>query len=203
MRHACESVYILYGLGHVKSKNCTMFSACIICLQHTLAATYSAEHVESTTIVCFREPHNIGSPLISTMKPDIDCFVSPTAKDASEYATNEGIKGVSDVEVGGKEQNHDRFDILEILEDNHQNLDIPDQSKSCLVGDKLLDESFRFRNEIKVGESPVNKNIVINGVTSICGVSVVIPDTIGPVEPVPKYLESAEDNEEAAWDLQD
>ncbi len=29
-----------------------------------------------------------------------------------------------------------------------------------------------------------------------------IPDTLGPVEPLPEYLGQAEDNEEAAWDLQ-
>ena len=78
LRTACESVYIRYGRGHVKSKNCTIFSACSICLQHILAATYSAEQVES---------HSIGTPLIKMTKPDIDCLVSPTAKDASVYAT--------------------------------------------------------------------------------------------------------------------
>ena len=56
-----------------------MFSACLICLQHTLAATYSAEQVESTTTVCLRDPHNIGTQLIITTKPDMDCLVSPTA----------------------------------------------------------------------------------------------------------------------------
>ncbi len=43
-----------------------------------------------------------------------------TALKATAQPRNEGIKGVSDAEVGGKEQNHDRFDILEILEDNHK-----------------------------------------------------------------------------------
>ena len=87
LRHACESVYIRYGFGQVKSKNWTIFSACSICLQHTLAATYSAEQVESTTTVCFRDPHRIGTPLIKMTKPDMDCLVSPTANDASVYAT--------------------------------------------------------------------------------------------------------------------
>jgi hypothetical protein len=85
--HACESVYIAYGFGHVKSRKCIMFSACKICLQQTLEATYSAEQVESTTVVRFNEPHNKGIPLIITKNPVTLCFNSPTAKEASEYAT--------------------------------------------------------------------------------------------------------------------
>jgi hypothetical protein len=61
-----------------------MFSPGIICLQHILAATYSAEHVESTTTVCLREPHKIATPLIMIIKPEIDFLGNPTAKDASE-----------------------------------------------------------------------------------------------------------------------
>jgi hypothetical protein len=125
-----------------------------------------------------------------------------TALKVTFQPRKEERKDVSDVEVGGKEQTHERFAFLETLQNNHQNLGIPDQSKSLLFGEKLLDDSFQFRSGCQSEKSPVNKNIVFDGVTSICEDSVVIPDTIGPVEPVPKYLESAEDNEEAAWDLQ-
>jgi hypothetical protein len=83
LKQAVESVYIVYGFGHAKPKNPIMFSACIACLHAMLAATYSAEHEESTTIVCFKLPHNSGVPLRKITYPLTLCFVSPIAKDAS------------------------------------------------------------------------------------------------------------------------
>jgi hypothetical protein len=38
----------------------------------------------------------------------------------------------------------------------------------------------------------------LKGVSGTSFDSVVVPDSLGPVEPLPKYLEIAEDNEEAA-----
>ena len=82
-KHAVESVYIVYGLGQVKPKNPIMFSAWIACLHETLAATYSADHEESTTIVCLRLPQSKGVPLKYTIYPLTLCIVSPVAKEAS------------------------------------------------------------------------------------------------------------------------
>ncbi len=62
-RHAMESVKSWYGFGQVKPKKAIMFSALRIYLDTMLAATNSAEHDESTTIVCLRDPQRRGTPL--------------------------------------------------------------------------------------------------------------------------------------------
>ena len=56
-----------------------MFSAWISCLQATLAATNSAEQDESTTMVCFNEPHKRGDPFRKTTYPVTLCFVQEVA----------------------------------------------------------------------------------------------------------------------------
>jgi hypothetical protein len=50
---------------------------------HVEAATHSAEHELSTTTVCFSEPHTIGTLFIIATHPEMDCFLRPTAKEAS------------------------------------------------------------------------------------------------------------------------
>ena len=55
---------------------------------------------------------------------------------------------------------------------------------------------FKF----KVGSGSSEELIIDDNCTG--NISYMIPDTLGLVEQLPEYLEQAEDNEEAAWDLQ-
>ncbi len=62
-----------------------MFSTCMICLQQTLAATNSAEQVESTLVVCWIDAHIIGVQFTKMVRPETLILSRPTAKEASVY----------------------------------------------------------------------------------------------------------------------
>jgi hypothetical protein len=78
---------MIYGFAQMKPKKRNMFSRCINCLQQTLAATNSAAHVESASLVCRMDPHITGVQLTKIVYPEMLSFNSPTANEASVYAT--------------------------------------------------------------------------------------------------------------------
>jgi hypothetical protein len=107
-------------------------------------------------------------------------------------------------------------------QENHQLFDLPDQSQASFSFEKDEDSVsetsqrnlpvFKFnvgseksqRNlpvfKFKVGSGSSEELIIDDSCTG--NISYMIPDTLGLVEQLPEYLEQAEDNEEAAWDLQ-
>jgi hypothetical protein len=99
-KQAVESVYIRYGFGQENLQKPIMFSACIACLQETIAATYSAEHDESTTTVCLRLPHNKGVPFKYTMYPLTLCMeqnLGPETGELNSREENEIMKSLLDL----------------------------------------------------------------------------------------------------------
>jgi hypothetical protein len=87
---------------------------------------------------------------------------------------------------------------------NCENLDRPDQLKP-LEPKKPLDEDFQ--PESSVGSHVIMQASLVNKykekvVTGDRFKFSIVPDSLGPVEPIPAYLAGAKDSEEAAWDLQ-
>ncbi len=144
----------------------------------------------------------------------IDSKVKPTRRKANERWYYEPVFGpevtkttqavarkvCKEVEV------NDKKDKKLPEADFPQFFDVADQSqasfnfekdKNCVSEDnqgKL--PVFNFKAGSGSFEELIKRNIC-TGRTSC-----MIPDTLGPVEPLPEYLGQAEDNEEAAWDLQ-
>jgi hypothetical protein len=107
-------------------------------------------------------------------------------------------------DVGDMDQNHFGTEIFGKTNENLANLVVPDQSKGFLGKEKLLDTSLEIRDSTHNDVSKILRvdKLKEKDVTGICSAFAQFPATLGPVETVPKYLEEAEDNEEAAWDLQ-
>jgi hypothetical protein len=90
--------------------------------------------------------------------------------------------------------------------ENHQFFDLPDQLELSPVFEKEKNGTSGKSQEklpvfnFKIG--PGSPEEVKSGNICTGNTSCTIPDTLGPVESLPEYLGQAEDNEEAAWDLQ-
>jgi hypothetical protein len=83
-----------------------------------------------------------------------------------------------------------------------QNRDVTDQSECFSPEKKLLSVSFDDNEENT--DVCVRKNFLVNNNKVFFQNSspVIMPDSLGPVESLPEYLENLEDTEDAAWDLQ-
>jgi hypothetical protein len=119
-----------------------------------------------------------------------------------------------DDEMGDKGKVFLARESFEKLSFNHPNLDLTDQSKSLKCEVVRFSKSSAFPNGFSDDDSgdclPVNndkkdensKNVLFGNFTGNSFASVAVPGSLGPVDSIPKYLESAEDTEETAWDLQ-
>jgi hypothetical protein len=140
----------------------------------------------------FYEPIMEAEPALS-VHPQLQDNGENGAKDTGDFAKGD--------EVGDKEQIYDKEPIEESF---CQNLGITDQLKCLFHVNKLLSASSDLTGEntdvCVRREFLVNNNKVL--FRNFTGASVVMPDSLGPVESLPEYLERLEGNEEAAWDLQ-
>jgi hypothetical protein len=120
-----------------------------------------------------------------------------------------------DDEVGDKGKICLVHESFENLSENHQNLELTDQPKSSTCGMRLLGSNSEVSDGFADGVNkeclPVNndkmdknpKNALFGNITGNSIVaSVAAPDSLGLLESVPEYLETAEDTEETAWDIQ-
>ena len=132
-------------------------------------------------------------------------------------AQSQHPKGFGERDKGGivcdmdnKDKSFSKYVGFTKFDENEENLDTTDQSKRFFGTEKLLDDVFVgenlfencVRDDSPRDDLPVNNSKNEQSQKAIFHASSSHPDSLGLVEPLPKYLEDAVDNENAAWDLQ-